>query len=88
MLWLTGVAHFLIARVHGVHVVFGADGTSLDDWDVYPLDDWVVYYEQAQKLRVKATCGARDGLHKGDTMVISANDHGITSNDHSITGAF
>ncbi len=24
MLWLTGVAHFLIARVHGVHVVFGA----------------------------------------------------------------
>ena len=27
--------------------------------------------EQAQELRVKATCGARDGRHKGDTMVIS-----------------
>ena len=26
--------------------------------------------EQAQELRVKATCGARDGRHKGDTVVV------------------
>ena len=39
--------------------------------------------EQAQELRVKATCGARDGRHKGDTMVISV---GILILKHFLLG--
>jgi hypothetical protein len=27
--------------------------------------------EQTQQLRINAACGARDGRHKGDTMVVS-----------------
>jgi len=39
--------------------------------------------EQAQELRVKATCGARDGRHKGDTMVISV---GVLILEHFLLG--